>query len=141
MHRDPEAPPGAGYGDQVSEPGAAVAGYLAAVARQDWEMVSACVTDGVVRIGPFGDRYEGRGPYVAFLRDLMPRLAGYQMEVHRILTVPGGATVVAELTETVQMEGRLVITPECLVFGLDQSDRIATITIYIQVEGDGRNLR
>ena len=117
-----------------------MAGYLAAVAGQDWETVAGCLTDEVVRVGPFGDRYEGRGPYVAFLRDLMPRLAGYQMEVHRVLSLAAGATVVVELTETVQMEGRLVVTPECLVFGLDGSDRIATIAIYIQVDGGGQKL-
>ena len=104
--------------------------YLAAVASQDWDAFGACVTDDVHRIGPFGDEYQGKGPYTAFLRGLMPTLAGYRMEVDRV--VDHGSTAFAELTETIEMDGRLVRTPECLVFDLAPGDRIRRIAIYIR---------
>ena len=42
--------------------------YLTAVAGQDWETLAACVAPDVRRVGPFGDVYEGREEYVAYLR-------------------------------------------------------------------------
>lgn len=105
--------------------------YLTAVATQDWIAFSDCLTEDVRRIGPFGDTYEGRDVYLEFLRQLMPTLAGYRMEIDRILSVADGRVVVAELSETVELDGRAVRTPESLVFDLDDSGRIRHIAIYI----------
>jgi hypothetical protein len=54
------------------------------------------------------------------------------MELGRIVASNDGRTFTAELTETVEMDGRAVLTPECLVFDLDDSGVIAGIRIYIQ---------
>jgi hypothetical protein len=62
----------------------------------------------------------------------MEGLKGYQMELGRIVASNDGRTFTAELTETVEMDGRAVLTPECLVFDLDDSGVIAGIRIYIQ---------
>ena len=70
----------------------------------DWATLAACLADDVVRVGPFGDTYTPKAPYVAFLEDLMPTLEGYSMKVERI--VDAGPVVVAELTETVEMGGQ-----------------------------------
>ena len=104
--------------------------YLAAVAGQDWATFSDCITDDVCRIGPFGDTYEGKEAYRTFLRDLMPTLAGYRMEVDRVIEL--GSTAVAELSETVEFGGTPVKTPESLVFDLADDGRIRHIAIYIQ---------
>jgi len=119
---------------------AVVARYLDRLVAHDWAGASACLADGIVRVGPFGDTYEGREPYVAFLSELMPTLSGYAMRIDRILAAApdaGGAaaTVIAELTETVEMDGAPVATPEVLVFDLDADGRIAHIAIYIQHGG------
>ena len=108
--------------------------YLDGVAGQDWDAVSECLTEDVRRVGPFGDVYEGRPAYLAFLRGVMPTLAGYRMDVERVLSVGDGSAAVAELSETVVFDGRPVRTPESLVFDLDPAGRIRHIAIYIQQE-------
>jgi limonene-1,2-epoxide hydrolase len=105
--------------------------YLEAVAAHDWAVAAECVAVGVRRVGPFGDVYEGRETYIAFLRDLMPTLAGYSMTIHRVLECEGSAVMV-ELNEKVEMDGQTIDTPECLVFDIDDHGLIAGINIYIQ---------
>jgi ketosteroid isomerase-like protein len=107
--------------------------YIDRLVAHDWEAMADCLAENIVRVGPFGDRYTPRGPYVAFLADLMPSLPGYAMRVDRI--VEAGRTAVVELTETVEMNGAPLDTPEALVFDFDDSGRIAHIAIYIQTLG------
>jgi hypothetical protein len=90
------------------------------------------VTDDVVRVGPYGDIYRGRDPYVAFLADLMPTLAEYRMDVHRVVYSADGRVGTAELTETVRLDGSLVATLESLVFDIADDGRIEAIRVYIQ---------
>jgi ketosteroid isomerase-like protein len=104
--------------------------YLEAVAGHDWEALAGCLAEDVVRVGPFGDTYTPKGPYLEFLVGLMPTLAGYSMKVERVLYA--GSVALAELSETVEVDGRVVETPEALVFDLDGSGRIARIGIYIR---------
>jgi hypothetical protein len=120
---------------------AVVERYLAGLVAHDWPVVSACLAEDVVRMGPFGDNYTGREPYMAFLSGLMPSLSGYALRLDRVLAVgtgpaaghgEGGGTVLAELTETVEMDGAPVDTAEALVFGVDRDLRIAAIAIYIK---------
>jgi ketosteroid isomerase-like protein len=108
--------------------------YLDAIASHDWDVVDECVADDIVRVGPYGDHYAGRGDYMAFIADLMPKLHGYLMEVHRV-TYAGDARVYAELSETVELEGKPMRTPEVLVFELDGDDRIARVDVFIQTPG------
>ena len=96
----------------------------------DWDGVAGCLTPDVVRVGPFGDTYSPRDRYVQFLAELMPQLANYSMNVARVTY--GDAVVVAELSETIDVDGAPLETPEALVFDLDDSGRIARIAIYIQ---------
>jgi limonene-1,2-epoxide hydrolase len=108
----------------------AVERYLRAVVACDWPALRACLTDDVVRVGPFGDTYTGRDAYIAFLSGLMPTLVDYSMDVHRV--VDAGRVVTAELTETMTWDGERVVTHEALVFDATDDDRIRRITIYIQ---------
>ena len=107
-----------------------VARYLKAVVDHDWIGLAACMTDDVVRVGPFGDTYTPKGPYIAFLEQLMPSLEGYSMEVERI--TKAGSIVVAELTETLEMGGTVHVTPEALVFDLDPDGLIQRVNIFIK---------
>jgi ketosteroid isomerase-like protein len=104
--------------------------YLDAIASHDWDVVEQCIADDIVRVGPYGDRYAGRGEYLAFIADLMPKLAGYSMNVHRV-TYVGDALAYAELTETIDAKGTPMRTPEVLVFAL-AGGRITRVDIYIQ---------
>lgn len=111
--------------------------YLHAVASQDWDPLGECLADGVVRIGPYGDRYDGRADYLAFITDLMPKLKGYAMKVDRV-TYASDTLAFAELSETVERDGEPMVTPEVLVFGLGGDGRIARIEIFIQTPSGQR---
>ena len=92
----------------------------------DWDGMAACVTDDLVRTGPFCDTYNGKDEYVAFISGLMPTLPEYAMKLDRVVYADGVA--MAELTESVGGTD----TPESLVFDLAGDGRIARISIYIQ---------
>ncbi len=104
--------------------------YLDRLVAHDWDGMAACLTTDVVRIGPFGDTYTPRDRYVAFLSDLMPQLTNYSMKVTRVTY--GDRVAVAELSETLDVDGEPLETPEALVFDLDDAGQIAHIAIYIQ---------
>jgi ketosteroid isomerase-like protein len=108
--------------------------YLRSLVDHDWDALDACLADDVVRIGPFGDTYEPKAPYMAFITKLMPSLEGYDMRVDRI--VDSGDVVVAELTETVEIGGTVYVTPEALIFGLDSDGLIAKVDIFIKTLGE-----
>jgi hypothetical protein len=109
--------------------GGEVEAYLDAVATQDWVRVRAAVRNDVMRIGPYGDVYSGRDAYVGFLSALMPTLAGYSMDVTRVTYLDEGRAV-AELAETVTVDGVPLVTPEVLLFDLDGDGQIARIEIF-----------
>ena len=114
--------------------GRVVERYLERLVAHDWEAMAACLADDVARVGPFGDTYTPKDAYVAFLSELMPSLPGYSMRIDRV--VSSGRTVMVELTEIVEIAGSPLETPEALVFDLDDDDRIAHISIYIQRLGE-----
>ena len=107
-----------------------VEGYLEAVATQDWDRLRASVTENVVRIGPFGDVYEGRDAYVAFLAALMPTLPGYSMDLTRVTYVGDDRRAFAELSETVTLDGTPTVTPEALIFDLDATGLVTRVEIF-----------
>ena len=105
--------------------------YLDAIVSHDWDAVAECVADDIVRVGPFRDRYDGRDDYLAFIADTMPKLKGYVMEVHRV-TYANNGLVFTELSETVEFDGKPMLTAEALVFELDADRRIVRVDIFIQ---------
>jgi ketosteroid isomerase-like protein len=104
--------------------------YLERMVAHDFEAMAACLAEDVVRVGPFGDTYTPRDPYVAMLSKLMPSLPGYAMEISRVIV--DDDVIVVELSETVEVDGAPLVTPEALVFQLDEAGLIAHISIYIQ---------
>jgi hypothetical protein len=104
--------------------------FLTAMADHDWDAVGGCVTDDVVRVGPYADVYRGRDAYVAFLAEILPSLPGYTMNVDRVIYA--GAVATAQLSETVDVDGAPLVTPEALVFDLTPSGRIARIEVFVQ---------
>jgi ketosteroid isomerase-like protein len=88
-----------------------VARYLHAIASQDWDVVGECIADDIVRVGPYGDRYA--------------------MTLGRV-TYASDALAYVELSETVDVDGKPMRTPEVLVFELGADGRIARVEVYIQ---------
>jgi ketosteroid isomerase-like protein len=115
--------------------------YLEAIMGHDWDVLAACLADdGFVRVGPWGDEYPDKAEYLAFITDLMPRLPGYEMRVDRVTYSADQRLALAELTETVDVNGRPHATPEALVFDID-GERISRIQVFIQTMGvEPRNL-
>jgi ketosteroid isomerase-like protein len=104
--------------------------YLHSLVTHDWSAFAACLADEFTRVGPYQDTYSSKADYVAFLSDLMPRLAGYKMEVGRVSYADGVAF--AELAETVEVDGTPLRTPECLSFNLTDDGRISRIEVFTQ---------
>jgi hypothetical protein len=112
--------------------------YLRAIAAQDWATVAACVAPDVVRLGPFGDDVEGRGPYLELLQRTMPALPGYRLDIDAATEV-GGGRVFVELRETVEIDGTPLLTHECLVVDVDLArGAVARVAIYIRRDGGPR---
>jgi ketosteroid isomerase-like protein len=108
-----------------------VARYLGAIASHDWDVVDECIADDIIRVGPYGDRYAGRDEYLAFIADLMPKLPGYAMKLDRV-TYVSDARAYAELSETMELDGKPMRTPEVLVFEFNSDGRIARVDVFIQ---------
>ena len=105
--------------------------YLTALVDGDWPTFASCLADeGFTRVGPYGDTYSAKGDYVTFLSDLMPTLAGYEMDVTRVTYADGMAF--AELSETVEVDGTPLRTPECLSFELTDDGRIRRVEVFTQ---------
>ena len=119
--------------------------YLDAIIGHDWDALADCLSDdGFSRVGPWGDAYDDKVEYIAFIADLMPQLPGYEMRVDRVTYSTDERLAVVELTETVDVDGRRHPTPEALVFDLDGDGaqrRIRRIQVFIQTPGvEPRNL-
>jgi ketosteroid isomerase-like protein len=110
---------------------AVVRRYLDTMVAGDWEGLARCLDPDIVRLGPYGDDYRGVDAYVPFLRATLESLEGYVMRVDRIVAV-GAEVVLAELSETVTIDGQRLETPEALVFDLAPDGRIARVAIFLR---------
>jgi ketosteroid isomerase-like protein len=106
--------------------------YLDALVAGDWDTFAGCLADdGFTRVGPFGDVKPTKAEYVAFLTELMPTLPGYSMDVTRVTY--SGSLAFAELSETVEVDGTPLRTPECLTFELSaDGERIRRVEVFTQ---------
>jgi hypothetical protein len=104
--------------------------YLDRMVAHDWEAMAHCLHPEVVRVGPFGDSYSPRRPYVDYLESLLPTLINYDLSVARTLT--RDSVVMVQLTETMELNGLMDVTHEVLVFDTDVDGLITRIEIFIQ---------
>ena len=115
----------------MSEAVAVVRRYLETMVAHDWEGLAACLAPDVVRLGPYGDDFHGVDEYLPFLRRTLESLDGYVMRVDRVSAVDPDV-VLAELSETVTINGSRLETPEALVFDLGADSRIARVAIFLR---------
>ena len=104
--------------------------YLLALTDHDWDALAECLSDDIVRVGPYGDTYEGKPAYISFISDLLPTLPGYAMDITRVTY--GDGVAFAELSETVAVGGAPLRTPECLTFDLADDGRIRRVEVFTQ---------
>jgi SnoaL-like domain len=112
------------------EPETVVLRYLDRMVAHDWAAMTECLHPDVVRVGPFGDEYTPRSPYVEYLSALLPTLANYDLTIER--TVAEQSVVLVQLTESMEFDGSMDVTHEVLVFETDPAGLITRIDIFIQ---------
>jgi hypothetical protein len=114
----------------MSKPETVVSRYLDHLVTHDWAALAECLHPDVVRVGPFGDTYNPRDPYVEFLSSLLPTLVNYHLAIERI--VARQSVVVVQLSEAMEINGSIDVTREVLIFDTDPAGLITRIEIYIQ---------
>ena len=120
----------------MSEIGADVVGrYLACMAAHDWDGLAATIAeDGLTRDGPFCDRVEGKQRYVAFLREVITSLKGYELKVQRVSRASDQVSFV-ELSETFEVDGVRTEYPECILFERNGDGLISHVSVFIKQPG------
>jgi ketosteroid isomerase-like protein len=109
---------------------AVAARFFDRMANFDWEAMGACVAEDVERVGPYRDQKAGREDYQQFLAETIEALDGYRLDVQRIWS--DGTHVVAQLSETLTMEGRPRRTDEAIVLDIGPDGLIARVEVYLQ---------
>jgi ketosteroid isomerase-like protein len=109
---------------------ATVARFFDRMAAFDWDAMAACVAEDVTRVGPFRDVKTGRQDYRDFLAETIGALDGYRLDVQRIWS--DGARAVAQLSETLMVEGRARRTDEAIVLDLGDDGLIHRVEVYLQ---------
>jgi hypothetical protein len=116
--------------DSDSDSETIVRRYLDRLVAHDWDALTECLHPDVVRVGPFGDTFGPRSPYVDYLSGLLPTLVDYNMTIERL--VAHQSVVVVQLEEEMQLGGSPDVTREVLVFDTDPAGLITRIDIFIQ---------
>ena len=105
--------------------------YFEALRSHDWSSLAECLAEDVHRTGPYLDDLKGKRAYLEFLSRVIPALRNYALTVTRIREI-GGDSAIAELTESLDVEGVAKDFPEALLFEFDAEGRIRRIDIYVK---------
>ena len=96
----------------------------------DWDAMAACLAEDVTRVGPYRDVKQGRDDYRDFLAETIEALDGYRQEVQRIWS--DGDHAVAQLSETLNVDGRPRRTDQAIVLDLGADGLIHRVEVYLQ---------
>lgn len=117
-------------GGQVERAVATVARFFDRMGALDWDAMAECLAADVVRVGPFRDVERGRDGYRDFLARTISALAGYRLDVQRIWS--DGERAVAQLSETMTVDGRPRRTDEAIVLDLGPDGLVVRVEVYLQ---------
>jgi ketosteroid isomerase-like protein len=92
--------------------------------------MAACLAEDVCRVGPYRDVKMGRAEYRDFLAQTIEALEGYRMDVQRIWS--DGQRAVAQLSETLHVDGRPRRTDEAIVLDIGPDSLINRVEVYLQ---------
>ena len=109
---------------------ATVTRFFDRMAASDWDAMAACVAEDVTRVGPFRDSKSGRDDYRDFLATTIGALDGYVLDVQRIWS--DGERAVAQLSETLNVDGRARRTDEAIVLDVGPDGLITRVEVYLQ---------
>jgi hypothetical protein len=105
--------------------------YFEALRTRDWDGLGQCLADDVRRTGPYLDVVRGKQAYVEFLAGVIPTLRNYELKVFRIREL-GRGSALAELSETLDVDGVRREFPEALLFDFNDEGLILRVDIYIK---------
>jgi hypothetical protein len=108
--------------------------FFAWLTAREWDQLATVLSEGVLRIGPFGDQLSGRGAYLDFLRGTVP--TDYRNDVARIVAAPDGSSSFARVTEHLRYVDQEFHLEEVYSFDLDEDGRICRVEIYWQTPQD-----
>jgi SnoaL-like domain len=113
----------------------AVEDFVTFYAARDWNRLATCFSPtGFERIGPYGDVIDSSQGYLDFLRRVVPTLKeGYELKPVHIAYA--GDTVIAELIEHLEVDGKMKDLPEAIIFRLDDKGLIKGMHLYLQQPG------
>jgi len=105
--------------------------YFAAMTAHDWDGLRACLANDFSRDGPYPE-HAWRGPdeYVEFVSGLLPGLRNHGVDVTRVTR--SGDVVHAELTETVELDGRQSTVRLSTAFDLAADGRIRHVEVFVR---------
>ncbi len=108
--------------------------YFSSLSARDWAGLGLVLAEGVVRVGPFGDRLDGRAAYLDFLRGTVP--PDYRNDVRRIVGAPDGRAAFARVTEHLRYPEQELHLEEAYAFEMGADGLITRIEIYWQTPHD-----
>jgi len=111
-----------------------VARFFSCLTAREWSGLATVLSEGVVRVGPFGDELSGREAYLDFLHGTVP--TDYRNDVARIIGAPDGSAAFATVTEHLRYGDQKFHLDEAYSFDLDESGRICRVEIYWQTPQD-----
>jgi SnoaL-like domain len=121
--------PAAGSSDGLSSE-AVVDAFFVYLSARDWGRLRRILSNGMERVGPFGDRIVGRDGYLDFLRGTVP--PDYGNDVRRIVVGPEGRTAFARVTEHLKYGQRQLHLEEAYSFDLGDDGLISRVEVYWQ---------
>jgi ketosteroid isomerase-like protein len=116
--------------DDVERAVATVTRFFERMAAFDWDAMAACVAEDVLRVGPFRDVKSGRDDYRDFLATTIEALEHYRLDLQRVWS--DGERAVAQLSETLDVDGRPRRTDEAIVLDVGHDGLITRVEVYLQ---------
>lgn len=108
--------------------------FFSCLTAREWNRLGTVLSEGVLRIGPFGDRLSGRDDYLDFLRGTVP--SDYRNDVARIIGAPDGSSAFAKVTEHLRYGDQELHLDEAYSFDIDEDGLICRVEIYWQTPQD-----
>jgi hypothetical protein len=116
--------------------GGGVERFFDHLSARDWASLRGDLAPDVERVGPFGDRVNGRERYLATLEDAVP--ADYRNDVHLVAYATDGRSAFARVTEHLGYPERTLDLEEAYAFGLDGDGLVSRVEVFWQTPPDQR---